>query len=249
MVTLTSEYSNLSNIPAVYIFKNIINGKFYIGETINLKKRMEEYLYPSRKKVDRIIHHAIRKYGIDNFSFEFYYFQNFKKKDLLDMEEAMILRFNSLKPNGYNLCVKGTDCTGFKHSVETRAKMSKSKSKEIHQYDALSGKYLKSYISVDEAAKEVGGNSPNLSLSASGIRKSSNGFIWSYDKLNSVTPFEDIGVTKGKTILQHSLDGKLLNKFSSLREAASYVGGNHNNICNNCNRKTKKSYGYVWSYA
>lgn len=245
---LRLEYQTLENIPAIYIFRNTINGKFYIGETINLKRRMVEYLYPLRKGRDRVIHSAIKKYGIDNFSFEFYYLPTFKKNDLLILERTMIEIYKSLRPTGYNICIGGTDFRGVKHTETTKKKMSVSKSKEVHKYHPLTGKFVETYSSVDAAANSVNGNPSNISLAALGNRKSAHGLLWSYDKSNYIEPVDKIGVTTAKTILQKSLNGDILNSFPSLRKAASFVNGTHNNICNACNKRAKTAYGYIWDY-
>lgn len=242
-------YKSLEKIPAVYSLRNTLNGKYYIGETMNLKRRMEEYFHSSnRVKVDRIIHKAIEKYGLENFLFEYYYLPSFKKEDLLQLEEEMIRRYGSLTPNGYNVCKRGNDCVGIKFTKETRKKMSKSKSREVHQYAPLSGEYIKTFDSVDNAAKEVGGNPPNISLVAGGKRKSAHGYIWSFVKLEKVKPLKRIGVTNPKPIHQYSLEGDYIRTFESVSEAATSVGGKASNLCVICNGKHVSSHGYIWSY-
>ena len=245
--TLNIEYPTLKKIPAVYIITNNVNGKSYVGETVNLKRRMEEYIYPNRRD-GRIIHKALNKYGIDNFMFEFYYFPSFQKEDLLQLEEYMIQSYNSLIPNGYNICPKGTSSVGVKFSKETREKMKKSRIKEVHKYDALSGKYIESYISVDDAAESSSGSASNISVCSNGGRKTAYGFIWSYKKVDLVAPVERVGVTLAKKIQQRSLNGNIIGGFLTLNEAARSVGGNHSNICNVCNGKNKSAYGYLWLY-
>lgn len=244
---LLDEFSNLRKCPAIYIFTNIKNGKRYIGETLNLKRRMEEYLF-SGKRQKRIINNAIIKYGIDNFVFEYYYFPNFQKDDLLVLEKNMIEIYNSITPYGYNLCSYGTNCVGIKFSDRTKEKMRSAKSKKVYKYDALTGKYINSYISVDSAALDVKGVAPNISQASNGSRKTAHGFLWSYERKESLTPVKDIGITLSKIIEQYTIDGIFIKTFSSLREASSSVNGNHNNICNACNGKTKTAYGYCWKY-
>lgn len=245
--TLKTEYSNLENSPAVYIFTNLVNGKFYIGESVNLKRRMEEYFYP-HKRENRIIHKAINKYGIDNFTFEFYYFPSFTKDDLLKLEEQMIISYNSIIPNGYNICPKGTNCVGIKLSDETRSKMRMSRMREVHKYDALSGNYLETYPSVELAAINVSGNGPNISLCSSGKRKTAHGFTWSYDKVEQVTPVKNVGITLPKIIQKKSRDGNIVGEFLTLKDAANSVNGHGAHICNACNGKAKSAYGHFWSY-
>lgn len=105
----------------IYIFTNKINGKVYVGETMNIYDRMSRHRLMKDKTY---FHNALRKYGWENFQIEIEYFPNFCKINLLDLEEELIKRFNSLIPQGYNICKRGTDRTGVKASAETRKKMS-----------------------------------------------------------------------------------------------------------------------------
>lgn len=106
----------------IYIIKNLINGKFYIGESLNIKKRIYQHI---RSKTQPI-HKAIQKYGLENFEIEIRYFENLSKSDLLDLEEQLIIEYNSIYPNGYNICSKGIDNSGCHHSNETKRKISKA---------------------------------------------------------------------------------------------------------------------------
>lgn len=114
---LTDKFESSAGI---YIFKCLINGKYYIGESLNIERRMNEHL----RKKNQIIHRAIQKHGADNFEITVYYLPNFEEKDLLDLEEALIKRFDSLLPNGYNAMSRGRGSKGRIFTKETKLKMS-----------------------------------------------------------------------------------------------------------------------------
>jgi len=108
-------------LPGIYIFTNKINGKQYVGESMNIYKRMEDYKNTIRP---RPIIHALRKYSFDNFHIHIEYLPDYNKKILLDIEECLIKKFDCIAPNGYNICNRGNDTTGVKPSIEARKKMS-----------------------------------------------------------------------------------------------------------------------------
>ena len=61
----------------IYKIENLINGKVYIGQSVNIKERWNEHkLINSRtskealKKQKYPLYLAFEKYGLDNFSFE-----------------------------------------------------------------------------------------------------------------------------------------------------------------------------------
>lgn len=55
----------------IYEYKNLINNKIYIGQTNNIKRRLNEHksnsFNPKSVNYNDILHKAIRKYGYNNF--------------------------------------------------------------------------------------------------------------------------------------------------------------------------------------
>lgn len=112
----------LKKEPGIYIFTNKINGKKYVGESVNIKQRFYTYKTP---KPDRPFTRALLKYGSSGFDIKIIYFPGISKNDLLDLEETFIFLESSLvEEHGYNLLKRGTDRSGFKHTEETKLKMS-----------------------------------------------------------------------------------------------------------------------------
>lgn len=94
-----------------YIYKivNQINGKVYIGQTKDLKKRFDSYKYISNRgsknpsvKGYHYIHKAFNKYGMDNFIVYVINSANTQKR-IDELEIAYIAYYNSTNHiNGYN---------------------------------------------------------------------------------------------------------------------------------------------------
>ena len=58
-------------------------------------------------------------------------------------------------------------------------------------------------------------------------------------------------VTIHKVVIQYSLDGMIINRYSSINDASAAVNPRHNktgNIFSVCNGDTKTAFGYVWRY-
>ena len=113
-----------------YIYKitNLINGKIYIGQTINAEKRWKEHQSISRRdNKPQYIHRAIAKYDVNNFIFEVIDFAaNQFQADCL--EQNYILQLNTMNgKNGYNQSFGGqvsSPMKGRKHSQSTKDKIS-----------------------------------------------------------------------------------------------------------------------------
>jgi len=85
----------------IYIIKNLINGKIYIGQTRNFKERCHSHKYNKDSKM--IISKAIKKYGFDNFKISIIE-SNLDIEFLDEKEKFYIKKYNSQNKNiGYNL--------------------------------------------------------------------------------------------------------------------------------------------------
>ena len=109
----------------IYILTNTINGKEYVGLDSNLPKRANAHLRGT-SAVCPLIHRAIKKYGVDAFTFEIIRYPNVPHQILCWFERSHIAERNSKSPNGYNLTDGGDGTLGWIPSAETRAKMSKA---------------------------------------------------------------------------------------------------------------------------
>lgn len=122
MYSIPSVY-DFPNFSGVYKFVNKINGKIYIGESKNFKRRM---CYYRNSKERRPIMDAFKKYGFEGF--DFFIIESFPlgtpKSVLWDREEFWIKIYNSTNNKvGYNIVHRGTDRTGVPCSEETKRKI------------------------------------------------------------------------------------------------------------------------------
>jgi group I intron endonuclease len=92
-----------------------INGKAYIGTTVNLKTRLKSHAQ-SKYPIGR----AIRKYGLENFSIDIIDGSNDKKIAFNQLEPHYISVFKTKGVGGYNLTNGGEGSSGFIQSPESR---------------------------------------------------------------------------------------------------------------------------------
>lgn len=100
--------NTVGNIPTykdIYIIKNRINNKVYIGQSINPAQRFICHCKPCSVKENSLIDRAIQKYGANNFWYEILeeHVENYNER-----EQYWVQKYNSLKPNGYNI-LKGEE--------------------------------------------------------------------------------------------------------------------------------------------
>lgn len=107
-----------------YLYKitNQLNQKNYIGQTVNIKNRWMAHKSYSKKpeKTGQYVHHAMAKYGINNFILEIIAICR-TQEDANEIEMILINQYNSRnKKYGYNLAIGGNRSN---HSEETKQKL------------------------------------------------------------------------------------------------------------------------------
>lgn len=105
----------------VYKITNNVNGKVYIGQSVNIKERVRKHL---RGSTNGILSKAISKYGEDSFESSILVFC--KPDDLNYYERAFIVMYDSFGVNGYNLTSGG-------HDQHTRSDETSRKISEMHK--------------------------------------------------------------------------------------------------------------------
>jgi group I intron endonuclease len=107
----------------LYVVTNLINGKQYVGIAAHPEQRKREHYSGHGSK---LVWQAIKKYGKENLQFEVWYEAD--EAWIRTMECRAIVMLETRAPQGYNLTLGGEGCAGWHPSMETRMKMSKSRS-------------------------------------------------------------------------------------------------------------------------
>lgn len=90
-------------MTGIYLITNKVNGKKYVGQSIDIEERWKRHICAS-KKSEFHIHRAIRKYGIDNFDFSIL---EECPVDKLDEREIYWISELDTYNNGYNMTLGG----------------------------------------------------------------------------------------------------------------------------------------------
>jgi hypothetical protein len=119
---MTNETSKKDDrIHYLYRITNLINGKVYIGQTVQPDKRWYQHRSDAANPV-MIISRAIKKYGANAFEFEI--IAGCKTwDDTNDAETLLVQQYNCQVPNGYNVAPGGLNAP---KSEEWKQKVSQS---------------------------------------------------------------------------------------------------------------------------
>ena len=231
----------------IYKYENQVNHKVYIGQTIDLAARKASHISKARTVKNNKFYNAVRKYGWD--SFDYSVIAQVEAEDikelssLLDsLEEQYVEQYDSYE-NGYNSTLGGHSKRGYHmsekfreycrqrtYSEETRKKFSKARENFVYTEEHRQ-KLRKAALERNFAAyRELTTEKRNA-----GIRKA-----------------------KAKPVLQIDKDGKIVNRFEAIQDAALFIIANYapdralmgiwKGLYRHFNKETKKRfyYGFEW---
>ena len=115
---------NEVRLGSIYVLTCMITGEQYVGKALKTtaEKRWDQHIASALvKKSTCLIHKAIRKYGVENFTAEVV--QCCTADKLNAAEKCWVKKLGTLVPGGYNLTIGGEGSYGFKHKPKTKRKM------------------------------------------------------------------------------------------------------------------------------
>lgn len=223
----------------IYLIKNTINSKCYVGQTIqkNVKNRWRAH----KNLHGTILYYAFAKHGIDNF--EFSVITEAPNEQLDEREITEIETRNTVTPYGYNI-ESGGNSRKIVH-IESRSKMREAKlgeknfnfgkprTEETRSRIGLAHMGLthteetKALISSKKKGTHVGENNPFFN--------------------RTHTPETKAKI--GTAVDKYTKDGELLETFTTVTFAAQSVGVDRKNVSACLVGKQKTAGGFVWKYA
>jgi group I intron endonuclease len=122
----------MANITGIYCIKNTTNGKCYVGQSVDIKRR-----WAAHKRLKELgrsaIVFVIKKYGVESFNFTV--LEECPRCELNNREVHWIREMNTLTPNGYNLNSGGNAPTFVSES--TRERLSKAQQGKVHPREVV----------------------------------------------------------------------------------------------------------------
>lgn len=216
----------------IYKIENKINGKKYIGQSVNIKQRWSEHRSMLRHNYHENQHlqNAWNKYGEKNFIHSV--IEECKQDELNKREKYWIKYYQSYKrEKGYNI------------SMEENGKIYNP----ILQFD-LSGNFIKEWDRPIEAS-----NKTNICINTiygclNKKHKNAGNYIWvrksDYKNIDSLSWY--LQNQTHKNVLQYDKNGNFIKRWNSLSEAVKEYG---TTITQCCLHYVLTAYGYIWKYA
>ena len=221
----------------IYKIENMVNGKVYVGQSKDPKRRWKQHkrIATIEKNPDshKPLYVEMRSYGIDSFSFSL--LEKCKDDEMDEREVYWIEQLNSQDENhGYNIYGGGRG-----NGVYV--------SRAVDQYD-LRGNYITTYHNQCEAAKAIGVHNTVIGCACNGTKriKSCGGYMWRYHGDGPPKPYKR--GSAAKPVIQCDLNGSPIRKYKSMKEAGIETGIRYQEISNCCHGLISSFSGYVWKF-
>lgn len=218
----------------IYKIENLINGKVYIGQSVDIKGRWNEHkLVNSRASKDALkrqkypLYLAFEKYGLDNFSFEV--IEECSVEELNEKEQFYIKKYNSYidfpNSNGYNLTLGG----------DGTQKVTKEQISNI--------------VKLWDEGKTTGEIMDILHVEKHAIIKYLKLFSSTYSiEESDFRGRINAGISHRKKVDCYDLWGNYLKTYSSITEASEILDLNKQKIINCCKGKSPRVKNYRFTY-
>lgn len=223
----------------IYKIKCLVNGKIYIGQTKEGRKRWTQHKWclNKNKHYNFELQNDWNKYNENNFVFEI--IEKTTKELLNEKEQYWIAYYNS-DISGYNKDNGG-----------------KPTAKEVYQYD-FDGNFVNKYDSIYNVEK-YGFNVANVYsiCERDGKYKTHKNSIWSYKTMtkeeidkyikdNNINKYTSKDTTP-KKIYSYDLNGNFIKEYPNIISVRN-DGFDNGNISKALHGKRKTCHGRIWSY-
>lgn len=216
-------------ICGIYKITNLVNGKSYIGQSVNIIERWKEHLRncDNSNEVGYNTHfyRALRKYNAVDFTFQI--LEECEPQELDEREKYYIEYYQTYTETGYNLTEGGQD-------------FSCTTARAIKQY-TLNGELIATYKSIADAKRAIG-ESAHIDRVLKGESRSTKGYYWCYADEEFHLREEKVHTSR---VCQYTLDGQYITTFNSIKDAQAATG--QTGVSYAC-RKKKRCGKWLWAY-
>lgn len=236
---------NLKKVCGIYAFIHRESGKCYVGQALDIHKRILRHLRECRNNPVCAIHRAIHGYGIDAFDIEV--LEECEPQFLNDRERFYIVFLDSAGINGFNTKAHPSDYSRDTVSEATRQRHRASligRKKTDEHRAAMSASRIGMKLS-DLHKKRIGMASLGKKRTPEQIERAR---LTHVGKKRSPESCLRMALAQSKhPILQlDKTDGSVIAKFLSCKEASIALGICHSGVKDAVRGKLKTSGGFRW---
>lgn len=234
-----------NRISGVYMIRNRLDFRVYIGSSNNLYKRINQH----KKELEKNIHpnsylqNFVNKYGLDNIYVEILEIIN---TNLLITEKKYIDLYNSAnRQNGFNLDPNPVYRNSVPCSQETKNKISLA---NLNVSDEIKRKRIANCLKMVEKRLQMVSEGYSWPIHNKGVPMSEEQKKKSSDNFKRLYKEGKLKSNQEIPVIQYSKDEVFIQSFKSAAEACRKLGIEQMNIGACCRGKRKTAGGFKWKF-
>lgn len=216
------------NTYSVYIHKNKINNKCYVGITKN--KPSDRWGYNGYKYKGQQFYKAIRKYGWDTF--EHIILTSRISKDKAEQLEILYISIFKSNQNDYG------------YNISSGGEIGTYRSLPVSQY-TLEGRLVNTFDSITIASKNTNIDISAIAKCCRKERPMAGRYLWSYTNESPVLGYKEKVVRK---VSQYTLDCKYIKTYNSAKEAEIENGIYDGGVLDCCKGRQRTAFNFKWVF-
>lgn len=229
----------------IYCFTSKINGKKYIGQTVNFNRRLVSHrtLLKNNRHFNSYLQFHFNKYNVnkDFYSvFEINIIEDKIQKDLLNEKEQYYVEFYNCMDykKGFNLRAGGNACKFSKSLLRKLKEVHRNRQSPVYMYD-LDGNHLGTFRSIADASEKIG--IPQTNISRSILKKEKCRNVFFRREFIENEPFKRKG---SRPLYVYTLNGELVGEYRDLKHISDSLSLNYNAV-NNAHQRGIKYKNYL----
>lgn len=259
-----------TTVCGVYCIENLMNGKRYVGQSIDIYRRWSSHKNESAISRNYFLYQAFRKYGTENF--RFYILEECDEDSLNEREIYWINHFDTFN-NGYNMTIGGA---GYNCGERAYAqnKLPKNFTENICNTVSdivsiakldLDYNILDIYDSVRDCARKNNVVATNVSKCTKQLHKTCGGYLYlRYNEIQGMSRQEiqsyvlalrdrwSFATTRhsneSKAVALIDDRGEIVEIFASTYEAGRKLGVDPSSVTKVCKERLKKTHNMRFKY-
>ena len=177
----------------IYCWTNKVNGKRYIGQSIDLHRRKRSFLYFDKPYSGDLINKARDKYNSPDY-WNYEILEYCSPEDLCAKEEKYISLYNTCSRDyGYNLTTGGEN---YEFTEDIKERIGKAHRIPVYQIDYETDEIIKEWDSASTVQRELGISSSSIIKCCRGKRSTIGCYRWCY--VGNIIPRREKISLKGK---------------------------------------------------
>lgn len=222
----------IDKVSGIYKIVNKVNGKYYIGSSRNVNKRISEHLseLSNKKHCNKKLQNAYNKYGEEIFKFEI--ISKCPIQYLLRLEYWFIKTLNPF----YNIIKVQEDYKikfSAKHETKLRNSINPRGSLAVIVFD-INNNFIAEFVNISRCAEFLNTPISGISKCLKAGRVLNNKYFFKYKNRNNIN-YQDKRLIKTNLFTK---DGKFLGLFYTYEKLAKYLNVSKDTISRTINNKS-----------